>query len=265
MKLRAPEERKGCSWGVRKSHQPGAEHIHLALTMAAADEKEIRVKGGDNVKAVPVKKEDAATVEKGNNVTESKDTKQKENDSKKQQHSEHPSKPSEKETEKHHGRIEPQAQPQQQVASPAGKATTTGVPIQPYGYASFPYYPAAMAPSYTASSTVHMMTGTNNPYTYTDVSGMGDPAPDTRRNRGGVVEPFPEKLHRMLESVEREGSTDIVSFHSHGRSFAIHKPRMFVEKIMPRFFRQTRLTSFQRQLNLYGFRRMSQGPDNGGK
>ena len=84
------------------------------------------------------------------------------------------------------------------------------------------------------------------------------------RTSGGVTEPFPEKLHRMLESVEREGATDIVSFFSHGRAFAIHKPRMFVEKVMPRFFRQTRLTSFQRQLNLYGFRRISQGPDNGG-
>jgi len=57
---------------------------------------------------------------------------------------------------------------------------------------------------------------------------------------------------------------DIVSFFAHGRAFAIHKPRRFVSDIMPKFFRQTRLTSFQRQLNLYGFRRISQGPDNGG-
>lgn len=75
---------------------------------------------------------------------------------------------------------------------------------------------------------------------------------------------FPEKLHRMLEAVEREGNSDVVSFFSHGRAFAIHKPRRFVLEIMARFFRQTRLTSFQRQLNLYGFRRISQGPDNGG-
>jgi hypothetical protein len=56
----------------------------------------------------------------------------------------------------------------------------------------------------------------------------------------------------MLEATEREGLADVVSFFSHGRAFAIHKPRRFVQEIMPRFFRQTRLTSFQRQLNLYG-------------
>ena len=58
----------------------------------------------------------------------------------------------------------------------------------------------------------------------------------------------------MLEVTEREGLADVVSFFSHGRAFAIHKPRRFVQEIMPRFFRQTRLTSFQRQLNLYGKR-----------
>jgi hypothetical protein len=141
------------------------------------------------------------------------------------------------------------------------------VPIQPYAYPPYPYYPPA--PGYAPPPGSHladqMMTGSTNPYQYTDVSNMGDPMPDTRRNRGGVTEPFPEKLHRMLEITEREGLTDVVSFFSHGRAFAIHKPRRFVTETMPRFFRQTRLTSFQRQLNLYGFRRISQGPDNGGK
>lgn len=79
-----------------------------------------------------------------------------------------------------------------------------------------------------------------------------------------MKEPFPEKLHKMLQASVDENFTDVVGFFPHGRAFAIHKPRRFVEEIMPRFFKQTRLTSFQRQLNLYGFKRISAGPDNGG-
>ena len=99
---------------------------------------------------------------------------------------------------------------------------------------------------------------------YRDLSIYPDPAPDNRRNRGGVTVPFPEKLHQMLDDVEKNGMTDIVSFFPHGRAFAIHKPVQFVSDIMPKFFKQSRFTSFQRQVNLYGFRRITQGPDSGG-
>ena len=135
--------------------------------------------------------------------------------------------------------------------------SNTPMHIQPY-YAPYP------PPYYPLYPTDYMMTGPINPHTYTDASTMSDPATDTRRNRGGVTEPFPDKMHRMLNGTEREGLTDVVAFFSHGRAFAIHKPRRFVAEVMSRYFRQTRLTSFQRQLNLYGFRRISQGPDNGG-
>jgi len=98
---------------------------------------------------------------------------------------------------------------------------------------------------------------------YRDYSKMSDPLPDGR-NRGGVAEIFPVKLHRMLRQIEFEGKQDIVSFCSHGRAFLIHKPKRFESEIMTRFFRQTRVQSFQRQLNLYGFKRITRGPDTGG-
>lgn len=85
-----------------------------------------------------------------------------------------------------------------------------------------------------------------------------------RQTRGGVTELFPERLHRMLQEVEAEGKTDIVSFFPHGRAFSVHDPARFSSEIMPKYFKQTRMSSFQRQLNLYGFKRISSGEDSGG-
>eukprot|EP00977_Amphora_coffeiformis_P002415 scaffold451_cov184-Amphora_coffeaeformis.AAC.1 len=75
---------------------------------------------------------------------------------------------------------------------------------------------------------------------------------------------FPEKLHQILDYAVQHGLDDVIGFFSHGRAFKVHKPRRFVLEVMPRFFKQTKLTSFQRQLNLYGFKRISTGSDNGG-
>lgn len=56
--------------------------------------------------------------------------------------------------------------------------------------------------------------------------------PKRRGPRGGVSHPFPEKLHMMLDSAESEGLDHIISWHPHGRSFMVHKPREFVSDIM---------------------------------
>eukprot|EP00535_Pseudo-nitzschia_heimii_P010058 CAMPEP_0197181236 /NCGR_PEP_ID=MMETSP1423-20130617/5583_1 /TAXON_ID=476441 /ORGANISM="Pseudo-nitzschia heimii, Strain UNC1101" /LENGTH=349 /DNA_ID=CAMNT_0042631451 /DNA_START=90 /DNA_END=1142 /DNA_ORIENTATION=+ len=102
---------------------------------------------------------------------------------------------------------------------------------------------------------------------YIDASAMADP-PEfelaRRRTRGGVTEPFPEKLHRMLLEIEKDGNAHIISFFPHGRAFGIHYTDQFEEKIMPKYYKQSRLSSFQRQLNLYGFTRIVSGPDSGG-
>ena len=50
------------------------------------------------------------------------------------------------------------------------------------------------------------------------------PRDKTKRMRGGVIEPFPERLHRLLLEVEAAGRSDVISFVADGRAFAIHKP-----------------------------------------
>ena len=77
--------------------------------------------------------------------------------------------------------------------------------------------------------------------------------------KGGVSTPFPWKLHIMLEAIDKEGDTSIVSWLSHGKAFIVHKPKDFVSEIMPKFFQQSKYASFQRQLNLYGFQRLLTG------
>lgn len=82
----------------------------------------------------------------------------------------------------------------------------------------------------------------------------------------GVMEPFPQKLFRMLHETEEQGLTDIVSWSPHGRVFRVHQQDRFIAEIMPRYFQQTKWSSFTRQLNLWGFFRVmtTTSPDLGG-
>ena len=123
-----------------------------------------------------------------------------------------------------------------------------------------------LSPEGTLEALGSSMRKKNSPYI--DASDMAEPDPAelarSRRTRGGVTEPFPEKLHRMLKEVADAGDSDIISFYSHGRAFAVHDPDRFTKEVMPKFFKQSILSSFQRQLNLYGFARITAGPDTGG-
>ncbi|CAB9505503.1 shock factor protein 4 [Seminavis robusta] len=67
------------------------------------------------------------------------------------------------------------------------------------------------------------------------------------------IEPFPERLHRLLQEVEAQGQSHIISWVNNGEAFEIHQSDRFFAEIVPRYFKQSRLSSFKRQLGLYGF------------
>lgn len=67
----------------------------------------------------------------------------------------------------------------------------------------------------------------------------------------------------MLDDVEKTGDDHIVSWLPHGRSFRVHKPKSFVQRIIPHYFKQSKYKSFQRQLHLYEFIRTPRGIEAG--
>jgi hypothetical protein len=60
--------------------------------------------------------------------------------------------------------------------------------------------------------------------------------------KGGVTTPFPWKLHALLDDRDRLDTHSVVTWQPHGRSFMVHKPQEFVEKIMPHYFNQTKVS-----------------------
>ena len=89
---------------------------------------------------------------------------------------------------------------------------------------------------------------------------LSPPSPDP----DGVHATFPLRLQRILDKLEADGETDILSWLPHGRAFIVRDADRFVDELMPAFFNQTKYSSFQRQLSMYGFSRLtSNGPDKG--
>jgi len=95
---------------------------------------------------------------------------------------------------------------------------------------------------------------------YRDLSKMTDE--EAARNckyanmRGRSQEPFPVKLHSIIERSEQGEFSTIISWAPHGRAFKIHNEVLFVEKVLPLYFFQSKMSSFTRQLRMYGFHKM---------
>ena len=78
---------------------------------------------------------------------------------------------------------------------------------------------------------------------YRDLSLMKDEEAVAKLNYQSMIgrstEPFPFKLHLIVERSVIDGYSSIISWMLHGRAFRIHDHKLFAEKIMPRFFFQT--------------------------
>jgi HSF-type DNA-binding len=66
--------------------------------------------------------------------------------------------------------------------------------------------------------------------------------PETSKsNRGGAggMGHFPTILHILLGRAESSNYDDVVSWRPHGRCFVVYDRSLFVQHIMPMYFRQT--------------------------
>lgn len=69
------------------------------------------------------------------------------------------------------------------------------------------------------------------PHIYRDYFSVPDTIGYVRKKTGGVTQPFPEKLHELLDN---EPEPTIVSWLPHGRAFLVRKPKEFTQDVMPR-------------------------------
>mmetsp|Transcript_26762 Transcript_26762/g.50041 ORF Transcript_26762/g.50041 Transcript_26762/m.50041 type:complete len:501 (+) Transcript_26762:85-1587(+) len=86
------------------------------------------------------------------------------------------------------------------------------------------------------------------------------PDDDSQMVAGG--EPFPLKLHVLLEDTVKRGFSSIISWKG-DRAFQVHNKELFAEMVMPVYFDSKNYKTFQRNLNLWGFRTVSKGPRKG--
>lgn len=69
------------------------------------------------------------------------------------------------------------------------------------------------------------------PHIYHDYSNVPDVVGVVRKKTGGVTQPFPEKLHTMLDN---DDDPSIAGWLPHGRAFLVRKSAEFTTEIMPK-------------------------------
>jgi len=76
---------------------------------------------------------------------------------------------------------------------------------------------------------------------------------------------FPLKLHMILDKIEDTDCVmkNAISWLPHGRAFHIRNSDIFKREVLPKYFKNCKMSSFYRQINLYGFVRLTTGCETG--
>lgn len=90
--------------------------------------------------------------------------------------------------------------------------------------------PSGRSPN-TPKQTLSLTPKKGVPHIYHDYSNVPDIVGVVRKKTGGVTQPFPEKLHVMLDS---DDDPSVVGWLPHGRAFLVRKPAEFTNEIMPK-------------------------------
>jgi hypothetical protein len=122
------------------------------------------------------------------------------------------------------------------VRSPAGSPSLK-LPPSPLVTPPMIALPEPGSPQSHSSYTSKSKSATSKkgvPHVYHDYSQTSDMPGYVRKKTGGVTQPFPEKLHEMLDSETDPEAQTIVSWLPHGRAFIVRKPKVFTKEIMPK-------------------------------
>ncbi len=74
---------------------------------------------------------------------------------------------------------------------------------------------------------------------------------------------IPLLLLKLMEILENESLSEIISWLPHGQAFLLINKRKFAKDVLGQYFKRSKFSSFTRKLNRWGFQRISRGPDTG--
>lgn len=130
------------------------------------------------------------------------------------------------------------------IGTPASNPTTNRSGVQPVSTSLQPHGSPGSSPYRKHHEQHHAAAaaaaaGTRGiPHVYHDYASVLDTTGYVRKKTGGVTQPFPEKLHELLEAETAPDFCDninaIVGWLPHGRAFLVRKPREFTRDIMPK-------------------------------
>jgi len=88
-----------------------------------------------------------------------------------------------------------------------------------------------------------------------------DAIAETEKDDSGFVKSFPQRLLALLRSEEDETNLHkkCVSWTETGDAFKIINEELFVDNVLPKYFKRTKFASFKGKLYRWGFRRVNKG------